>query len=254
MNSNNTSEKRELDFSQFKKFFLLEFTRQLIRHSASPDAFKLQEALEKEKIDRLEKEKKKIKERIQEREKEIQKLGEKNLSTSATEVKWGKRTKEIRSIVHPVIGMIGSRETPHFNPFIKNFKRVDLSIPESKFPVHIQYIKPSPINKEIELGKINPLIRDSMVRVIECHGPGENLVVQGNMGTKKTGIILSREEINEAIEKFSRETKIPIQEGIFKVVAGRLVLMAIISEVVGSKFIIKKMLTPSSPSLPKRPI
>lgn len=98
------------------------------------------------------------------------------------------------------------------------------------------------MNKEIDLGKINPLIRDFMVKTIECYGAGENLVVQGNMGTKKTGIILTKEEIEDIIQRFSKETKIPAQEGIFKVVAGRLIFLAIISSIVGSKFIIKKML------------
>jgi len=61
------------------------------------------------------------------------------------------------------------------------------------------------------------------------------------MGIKKTGIILDKEEIDNIIQRFSRETKIPVQEGIFKVVAGRLIFLAIISEIVGSKFTIKKM-------------
>jgi hypothetical protein len=254
MNSNYTVAEREFDFAQFKKFFLLEFTRQLIRHSAPPNALKLQAALEEKKIERIEEEKRRIIERIREREKELIKAGEKDLSTNAKEIT-GKRTKEMRSIIHPVIGMFGAQNTPHLNPFKGSFKKANLSIPESKFPVHIQYIKPIPINREIDLGNINPLIRDPMVRVIECHGPGENLVVQGNMGTKNTGIILSREEINETIERFSRETKIPIQEGVFRVVAGKLVFLAIISEIVGSKFIIKKMLDgPPRPKEVPRPI
>jgi hypothetical protein len=66
--------------------------------------------------------------------------------------------------------------------------------------------------------------------------------VQGAMGTKKTGIVLSKEEIDETVQRFSRETRIPIQEGIFKVVVGNLIFLAIISEIVGSKFIIKKMI------------
>jgi len=229
MSSNYLSTKKEFNFTQFKKFFLLEFTRQLIKHSVPSEIFELQTALEKEKKDKLEEEREKIKEIIKRREKEI--------SIKSKE----RKTEEIRSIIHPSIGMFETQKNPHINPFRKSFKKVRLSIPESRFPMHIQYIRPVPINKEIELGKINPLIRDSMVRTIECYGPGENIVVQGNMGTKKTGIILNREEIEDTIQRFSKETKIPVQEGIFKVVAGRLIFLAIISEIVGSKFIIKKM-------------
>ncbi|MCX6750814.1 MAG: hypothetical protein NTZ83_05125, partial [Candidatus Pacearchaeota archaeon] len=121
------------------------------------------------------------------------------------------------------------------------FKKLGLWIPDSNFPPHIQYLKPIPVNKDIDLGKLNPLVGDQMVRVIECYGPEENLVVKGGMGVKKTGIILNKEEIEDIIQRFSKETKIPVQEGVFKVVAGRLIFLAIISEIVGSKFIIKKM-------------
>ena len=62
------------------------------------------------------------------------------------------------------------------------------------------------------------------------------------MGTKRTNIILSKEDISDVIKKFSETTKIPLQEGIFRVAIGKLILSAIISEVIGSKFIIKKMM------------
>lgn len=243
MSNNLVDEQRELNFTQFKKFFLLEFTRQLIRNSATSEVSKMQLTIEKEKENRLIEEKERIQQKIKQREREIL-------------IKTKKRnTEEIRSIVHAPIGLIQSQKTPHINPFRKSFKKIRLAIPESRLPVHVQYIQPVPINQEIELGKVNSLIADPKVRVIECYGPDENLVVQGSMGIKKTGIILTSEEINEIIQKFSEETKIPIQEGVFKVVAGRLVFMAIISEIVGSKFIIKKMLSSSlgAPSgMPRR--
>jgi hypothetical protein len=262
------NKKRELDFIKFKKFFLLEFTRQLIRNSAPSEIFTLQTLLEKEREQRLKKTREKVKEIFEERKKEIPEDQEKNLSTSAREIKG--KTREIPSIMHAAIGMFRNQEIPHLNPFREPTflrepqvqqsqqrparfnppERIRLVIPESKFPVHLQYIKPVPMNKEIELGKINPLINDSNVKVIECYGPGENLIVQGNMGVKRTAIILDKEEIDNTIQRFSRETKIPIQEGIFKVAAGRLIFLAIISEIVGSKFIIKKMLYESPQSAP----
>jgi len=62
------------------------------------------------------------------------------------------------------------------------------------------------------------------------------------MGTKRTNIILNKEEIDQIIKKFSETAKIPLYEGIFRVVVGKLILSAIISDVIGSKFIIKKMM------------
>lgn len=239
MDNNLIDLKKELNFIRYKKFFLLEFTRQLIKHSAPSEIFKLQTIVEKEKHYKIEEAKEKIKERIKDQE---------EASTKFREIEEGE-IPEKRSVVHAPIGMFESQNV-HLNPFkdsfkkdhfVDPFKKIGLYIPDSKFPVHIQYIKPVPVNKEIELGKLNPLINDPMVKLIECYGPGENIVVQGGMGTKKTGIILDKEEIDNIIQRFSRETKIPVQEGIFKVVAGRLIFLAIISEIVGSKFTIKKM-------------
>ena len=67
-------------------------------------------------------------------------------------------------------------------------------------------------------------------------------MVHGSMGTKPTNLLLKKEEIDEIIKKFSEATKIPQNEGIFKAVVGKLILSAIISETIGSKFVIRKMM------------
>jgi hypothetical protein len=130
------------------------------------------------------------------------------------------------------------RNEPHDDPF----KRLGFWIPDSRLPPHIQYLKPVPINKDIDLAKLNPLVNDPMVKAIECYGEGENIVVKGGMGVKKTTIIMNKDEIKDIIQRFSKEAKIPAQEGVFKVAAGRLTLTAIISDTVGSKFIVKKII------------
>ena len=123
-----------------------------------------------------------------------------------------------------------------------------LQIPESRLPPTVQYLKPTPMHVEVNLKKISPLVKDPLVGIIECNGPGENIYVTGTMGRKRTGIILNKEEIEEVIRTFSENTKIPIEDGMNKIVFGKLVLSAIVSEVIGSKFIIKKMGNPGFPS------
>jgi hypothetical protein len=116
-----------------------------------------------------------------------------------------------------------------------------LIIPETKLPPHLQYLRPTPTQKEIELGKLDPLIKDPIIKAIECQGPDKPIIV--HTPTKKTTkIALSKEEIDEVINKFSYAAKIPIEEGVIKIVAGKLVLSAIVSDIVGSKFLIKKMM------------
>jgi hypothetical protein len=269
MNSNIRAVKEELNFMRFKKLFLLEFTRQLIKNSSSADMSRLQTILEKENTFKVEGTKERIKEKIRIREEKISAKYEEEKTTGT------------RSIMHPTIGMFESQKTPEVNlfkdtfkkdqylpppkttkmlpgPFITSikpqqrtqqrgnypedpFRKLEGWVPSSKLPPHIQYLKPVPINKDIDLAKLNPLINDSMVKAIECYGEGQNVVVKGAMGVKKTSIVLSKEEINDIIQRFSKETKIPAQEGVFKVVFGRLILTAIISDIVGSKFVINKM-------------
>ena len=126
-------------------------------------------------------------------------------------------------------------------PSIRPRKKI-LRVPKTKLPPHLQYLKPTPTRGvEIDLGKLNDLAKDPMVKDIECNGSGKNVLVRGSMGEKKTSIILTREEIDEIIQRFSEISKIPTHEGFFKVVVGNFIFSAIISSVTGSKFIIKKM-------------
>ena len=126
-------------------------------------------------------------------------------------------------------------------------------------PSHLEYLKPIPKpGIDIDLFKLNPLIKDPAVRLIEVN-PDEKVMVIGTMGTKPTDIILNKEDIDRVINKFSGVSRIPTNEGIYRVIAGNLILSAIISSVIGSKFVIKKMVYPNpsnmqrySPFLPKR--
>ena len=126
--------------------------------------------------------------------------------------------------------------------FRPNLGKIKLTIPEPSVPKYLQYLKPVPTDQNIDLGKLNPLVKDPQVRTIDCPGPNENVLVSGTMGTKRTGIMMNKEQISEVVEIFSKAAKIPSHEGVFKVVVGRLIFLAIISETIGSKFTIKKMI------------
>ncbi len=127
-----------------------------------------------------------------------------------------------------------------------------LNIPNLPLPPTVQYIHPVPGQRQVELGKIEPLVRDPLVKTIECNGPNERVVVTGMMGRKNTNIILTKEEIDSIINAFSTVSRIPAQEGFFKVAVGRLILSAIISKIVSSKFIITKMREPNYFNYPNR--
>jgi hypothetical protein len=198
----------------FKRFFLLEFTKELIRHSEKRDILKLQNII------------------IAKEKAPIQPATPPSIQT-------------LEPTQKPIVKLSAPVQVFQSKATIKNAPRKNIQkrlfIPEPKFPQHLSYLSPLPSQKiDIDLWKLNPLIKDPAVRVIEAN-PDEKIIVSGTMGTKPTAIVLSREDIDRVIEKFSEISKIPANEGVYRVIVGNLILAAIVSKVVGSRFIIRKM-------------
>jgi len=97
-----------------------------------------------------------------------------------------------------------------------------------------------PAEGEVNLGKLNLLSKDKAVTMIECAGPGKFIIIKRAGQIKLTKITLAQEEINGIIENFSERARIPIVGGVFKVSVENLTITAVISEFVGSRFIIYK--------------
>ena len=91
------------------------------------------------------------------------------------------------------------------------------------------------------LGKIDYLLRDREIQSIECPGPEKNLLVKKYNKVNATKIILSQEEITDILYSFALQARIPVVGGILKAAVGNLVVSAVISEFVGSRFIITKL-------------
>lgn len=192
---------------EFKKYFLLRFTKELIVHSAKVEIVKLQKIIE------------------------LEEKNENPLSPSINDMSSFEELIKPRRITPPRILKLNTRQ----------FNNPILNLPEPRLPPHLEYLKPIPTHSpEIDLFKLNPLIKDPAVKIISG-SPDEKVTVTGAMGTKPTGIVLSKEDINRIINVFSEESKIPVNEGIYKVVVGTLILSAVISEMIGSRFVIKKM-------------
>jgi hypothetical protein len=192
--------------NDFRTIFLLKFTKELIENSASTDLLKLNKILEQKE--------KNIKENIKEEKKDLRK----------------EITKKIYS---PTF-----KSLPQ-NPIQRRPAPQPIRIPAPRLPQRFQYLKPTPINQKIDLGKLNPLANDPAVKVIECLGANENINVITN-NKIKTKIILTEEEIKNIIQTFSKTAKIPTQEGNYRVVVGKFILSALINPE-GSKFTIEKI-------------
>jgi hypothetical protein len=91
------------------------------------------------------------------------------------------------------------------------------------------------------LGKIEALLKDKSIQAIECTGPGKNILIKRYNKINASGLILPQDEISLIIKEFSKQAKIPIIGGLFKAAVGNLIISAVISDFVGSRFIINKM-------------
>ena len=222
----------------FKKFFLLEFTKELIRSTETYKELRIKKevkgVIHRKPIKPVPSQEKLVKKHIlRGAVKEKIKRDSEMMSQLKREETLAE-FKKFYSLTKPV------KPSSLRAPFSYTIP-APLKIPESRLPETVQYLRPIPTSRMIDLGKLHPLIRDPLVKVIECNGPDEKIIVIGAMGRKNTKIILTKEEINNTINKFSEAAKIPVHEGVFKVVFGRLIFSAMISEVVSSKFLIRKM-------------
>ncbi|MEX0920650.1 MAG: hypothetical protein WDZ62_00070 [Candidatus Pacearchaeota archaeon] len=227
-----------------REFFILEFTKEIIRGTEKyreilikkevQEVLSHHEFLKKLETERKNKKTEKIGKIVQEKIKE-----ERKRISNLRDGGFVPKPK-------PLIKRKLKEKSPFKNSFFKKShdsyfhpKVINLPLPET-----VRDIRPIPGKETLNLEKLNPLVQDPLVKSIECNGPGQKIVVKGAMGIKNTSITLTEEDIDDVINKFSKASKIPVSTGVFKVVYGRLVLSAIISEVVDSKFIIKKMSEP----------
>jgi len=88
--------------------------------------------------------------------------------------------------------------------------------------------------------KLAPLLRDSSVFSIECPGAGKALTVNRTGQKQITRVVLTEGEIKNILEKISEEVHIPLIEGVFRAALDDFQVSAVISKVLGSKFVLKK--------------
>lgn len=92
------------------------------------------------------------------------------------------------------------------------------------------------------------LMSDGSVTSIECPGPGKQLILNKSGIINPTAVSLTTEEINDIMKEVSRRTRIPINQGLFKTAFDGLILTAVVSEFVGTRFLIERM--PQQPQYP----
>jgi len=114
---------------------------------------------------------------------------------------------------------------------MQKFQPVQLSQQSSMTPEETQ---------SLGLQKILPILQNPAVLSVECPGPGKNLLVNASGRIETTPTILTQNEINNALDSISEKTKIPIISGVFKAAFSNFIMTAVVSDYVGTRFIIQK--------------
>jgi hypothetical protein len=135
------------------------------------------------------------------------------------------------------------KPVPVFVAPVRKVRKV--SPPPQPVPVRVvrqqQIITPATTTKTSQdYGKIMPLLNDPSVSTIECPGAGKPILIIRAGQRQITKITLNPQEIKDILQKISGTAHIPILEGVFRAVVDGFSVNAVISEMIGSKFILKK--------------
>jgi len=222
----------------FKEFFLLEFTKCLIEESINiGDVVKFDDN-KRGKVN-----KKTIKSIMSELS-----VKKKELSREADVIRKNRVVGILSNQVKKIAKKVSSRNPLSRKAFPKNvvgrpIVRGRLVINEPQFSQRLRYIRPVRTSQIVDLGKLNSLLVSPMVKQIDCNGAGKEIVVRTNH-SKKTNVTLTEDEIFGIVKNFSILSRIPVEEGVFRAAAGNVELVAMVSETVGTKFIIRKIASP----------
>lgn len=101
-------------------------------------------------------------------------------------------------------------------------------------------LKPGQKIETVNLGKLAGILVDPSVLSIECPGPYKNLLVNRSGSIQTSSVTLTPEEINAMMHNVSEQTRIPVTPGVFRAAIQDLVITAVLSDFVGTRFVIQK--------------
>ncbi|MFH1802769.1 MAG: hypothetical protein ABH864_04975 [archaeon] len=115
----------------------------------------------------------------------------------------------------------------------------------SPFPLPQQPYQPTSLRpgqkpETINLGKLAGILIDPSVFSVECPGPYKNLLVNRSGSVQTSAVTLTNEEINAVMHNVSDQTRIPLTSGVFRAAIQDLVVTAVVSDFVGTRFVIQK--------------
>ena len=155
-------------------------------------------------------------------------------------------TQKTETVLPPKI-MYPSTPTPL--PVKKLLVQPSQTVPQTIFELPemtAPKIQPTPALSNVQLkelyhGKLTGLLNDPSVLSIECVGQNVPLNIFRGGQKQRTKIILTKQEIDNLLNEVSKQSKIPLGEGVFRVIVNNLMINAVISDLIGTRFVIKKL-------------
>lgn len=96
--------------------------------------------------------------------------------------------------------------------------------------------------QNLSIGRLTRVLYDPSVWSVECLGAGKPILVNRAGAVMTSAITLSDQEIQQVLNEFSERTRIPLIQGVFKAIFQDLLITAVVSEFVGTRFVIQKRL------------
>ena len=116
-------------------------------------------------------------------------------------------------------------------------KQVPTRAPVQPAPTRVSDPDPLP-----GYGRIIPLLQDPSVIGIDCPGPGRAIIVNRYGQRQITRIALGSREILAILDEIANQAHIPLIEGVFRAAVDNFSVSAVVSETLGSKFVIRKQM------------
>lgn len=115
-----------------------------------------------------------------------------------------------------------------------------IRIPRTAPPIKMNLpVNPSAAGS-INLGKITQFLSDPAVVSVESPGAGKNLMINRSGAIQTSPMSLTKEEIDAIMKEVSDKTRIPLSTGVFKAAFQNLIITAVLSDYIGTRFLIQK--------------
>lgn len=145
------------------------------------------------------------------------------------------------------IGMVPNFAMSHQMPFMypgANSRVLPSYMAPATISMDSPFVKPAQREPEktteIGIPRLDQLLSDPLVQTIECPGPNKPILISKGGKIQSANLTLTNDEIKNAMSDISEKTRIPLMQGVFKAAFGNLIITSVMSEFVGTRFIIQK--------------